>query len=291
MHVLVTGAGGYSGGAVLKQLLDAGHQVTALTGASAGRIGAAPGLTVHAGDLAGDAPLPKDADAILHLAARSPYHRLPTAELIRQNVLGTARLVRHAQASGIGRLLFCSSISVYGDVTQPEVDETTPIVNPNAYGMSKRLGELILAECGETLASVSLRLPGLIGPGLNASWLAAVLRKAKAGEEIAYVNPEAPFNNAVHVEDLARFLTQLLVQPLQGHDILTLGTLDDMSVRAVVETLISAAGSRSALRVDSRRMPPFRISSRRAVERYGYRSMALADALRRFVSENAGAVV
>ena len=286
MHVFLTGAGGYSGGTVLRALHAAGHRVTALAGTSTGRVLALDGVDLVRGDLAGDAPLPKAIDCIVHLAARSPYHGLPASQLIRENVLGTQRLVSHALNQGVRRIVFASSVSVYGEVATAEIDEATPIVNPNPYGMSKRLCEIILAETGERLSSMSLRLPGLVGPGLNASWLAGVLRNARAGIEISFANPDAPFNNVVHIEDLAAFIAALLGQEWSGHRLLTLGTLDAKPVADVVETIVSLSRSASPRRLSQRPMRPFTISSRRARDEFRYQPKPIAEVLRQFVREN-----
>jgi nucleoside-diphosphate-sugar epimerase len=117
--------------------------------------------------------------------------------------------------------------------------------------------------------------------------LSGVVQAARAGQEIAIYNPDAPYNNAVHVTELCCFIVDLLEQERTGHDVVTLGAGGVTTVRKAVETLLHAFGSASPVRVMSgSELPSFTISSKRAEERYGYRALDIETMLRRFAAEN-----
>jgi nucleoside-diphosphate-sugar epimerase len=295
MHVLITGAGGFTGSHLVAALLARGHSVTAVCGRSFGRLdperhrGAK--LSIIRGDLADDIRLPERLDAIVHAAARSPIPGVSpapgtmTSDLVRDNVTATTRLVAHAWAAGVQTFINLSSLSVNGLIPGPFVDETTPIVDPDAYGMSKYLGELIIRE-EPSLRSLSLRLPGVIGKGSVRNWLTSVLAAAKEGRAITLFNGDAPFNNAVHVKDLCAFVGGALDLGWSGHDVLTLGAEGKTTTRRAVDILVQSTGARSTITTEPSRRPPYVISIERACTLFGYAPMQIEAMLQEFALEN-----
>lgn len=290
MELVVTGAGGFSGSHLVSSLIASGHRVTAIVGRSVGRLD--PGLIAHPalklvrGELPDQLFLPSPVDAVIHAAARSPPPSIRASDLIRDNVNATARLVEYAVDSGAKKFIYLSSLSIYGEIKGPIVDETTAIINPDIYGMTKYLGEVLLREVGTSMHSLSIRLPGIIGRDPVRNWLTSVLKNAQAGAEIRVFNPDAPFNNAVHVQDLCRFVGRALEHAWSGHDAVTIAAAGEISVRRAVETIIETLKSRSKLVVTESAKPSFLVSIAKARSIYGYEAMEIGAMLRKFASEN-----
>ena len=99
---------------------------------------------------------------------------------------------------------------VHAAATSGSVDESTPVANPDVYGMTKLLGEAMLGEAAPGMSGLALRLPAVIGPGAKRNFLAEAARKLKAGQEVSIFNPDAPFNNAVHCADLGSLIGGVL---------------------------------------------------------------------------------
>jgi len=288
VHVVVTGAGGFSGSHIVSALLALGHDVTAMAGRRLGRLQERDRarLTVVTGDLCTELRLPRHADAIVHAAATSPGPGVTTLAMVQDNVVATQRLVRYAADAGVRTFIYLSSLSVYGHILDPIVSERTPIRDPDAYGISKYLGELMLRE-QTLLRSLSIRLPGILGPRSVRNWVTGVLQAAQADAEIAFYNPAHPFNNAVHVADLAAFIGNVIDTPdWNGHDVVTVGAAGSISVQRVIEILAEAVGSLSALQVKPAERLGYIISCERACTIYGYRPMEIERMLRTFAQEN-----
>jgi len=288
MRILLTGAGGFSGAHVLARLLGGGHRVTAVAGRrSLGRLSDTllgnPKLTVLQGDLAGDLALPDQLDAVVHAAATSPASGIGTADFVRDNVVATLRLAKHARRAGVKKFIYFSSLSVFGRITTPSVDDLTPITDPDPYGATKLVGEQILADEATHFSTIALRLPGVIGPLSVRNWLSTVLTKAQAGEAIELYNPGARFNNAVYIDDLAAFVITLLGNDWHGFDVLTLGAAGESTIAEIVGAIVAGTGGRSMLRVLDVERPAFIISSRKAIDRYGYRPLSIDDMVARFI--------
>ncbi len=289
MRVVVTGAGGFSGSHIVPALLGRGHDVTAVVRTSRGRLTPAveahPRLTLVSGDLSGALALPSSADAIVHTAASSPAPGITDADMERDNVGGTSALIDYARSAGARTFIYLSSLSIYGEIAGPVVDEATPIVQPDVYGETKHRGELLLRQA--PFRSLSIRLPGVLGPHSVRNWLTGVLAKAKAGEDIAIYHPDAPYNNAIHVADLADLTVRALeAAQWTGHDSVTVGAAGMTTVRKAVDIVIRGVGSQSRIEVRPPRQPFFTISSERAQRVYGYTPMEIEALLRRFVAEN-----
>jgi nucleoside-diphosphate-sugar epimerase len=280
MHVLLTGAGGFSGARTARALLERGHRVTAVV-----RSGRPPAgeLEIIQGDLATDLELPPVVDAVVHAAARSQGPGVTVEQYTHDNVDATKKLVQYAKRAGARKFILFSTLSVYGRIEAPVVDESTPFIDPDAYGVSKRTAEELVAAGG--IPSLALRLPGVLGPGSVRNWLTGVLAAAKAGSAISLFNPEAPFNNAVHVEDLAGFVCDLIECDWNSADVVTLAAGGQITVRDAVQILIDATGKRSQIVAQPGAKKSFVISIARAVRQYGYRPMEIGALLRRFAAE------
>jgi nucleoside-diphosphate-sugar epimerase len=290
MNVLVTGAAGFIGSRLVAALVSQGHQVTATVSSRQEYLATlSPCLgrlnLIH-GDLASELQLPDDLDAVIHAAARSAWPGVTASSIVKSNVLATEKLIRHAKTTGVRRFIFLSSLSVYGQVSSPIVDEATPIINPGVYGLSKRIGEHLLMGEAQCFPSLAIRLPGVIGPGSVRNWLTSVMQAARAGREIVAFNPDAQFNNAVHVADLAKFVCGLLERHWKGAETVTIAAAGGLCIKDVIELIIESFGGRSQVRFEAPSNKSFIVSSSRAKQFFGYDPMQIEEMLYRFAKEN-----
>lgn len=182
MKLLVTGANGFVGNALLfRLLLDAQHHVKAALRQEASNIPA--GVTpVQVGDLCPETDWQRavsGVNTVVHTAAR--VHVMndtvddPLAEYRRVNVEATLNLARQAAKVRVGRFIFISSIKVNGEGTplgRPySADDAPAPMDP--YGVSKREAEDGLRQLAvETgMEVVIIRPPLVYGPGVKANFL------------------------------------------------------------------------------------------------------------------------
>lgn len=181
--MLVTGATGFIGGALLERLLADGHffvraavrhEVSGLPlGVERFVVGNPTSDAVWRQAMAG-------VDAVIHLAARVHVMREtvadPLAEFRRVNVVETLALARQAVALGVKRFIYLSSIKVNGEETllgQPFTEEDQPAPK-DAYAVSKWEAEQGLRELAdESKMEVVILRPALVyGPGVKGNFLA-----------------------------------------------------------------------------------------------------------------------
>lgn len=287
MRVLVTGAGGFVGKVVARRLAAAGHQVLATYRKTRpAELAGVPNVMLQALDLAGMEGL-DPLDAVVHCAADVPALCPDPDRLYRSNVDGTRRLFDAAVAAGATRIVYLSSMSIYGAISAHVVTEDTPSTDPDVYGRSKLEGERLLeALCDRapTMAGLSIRLPGVVGRGGRNNFLSSTLQRALKGEPVAANHASAPFNNIVHVEDLAGFIVDRLGDLAPGHRVTNIAASDPVPIRAVIARLFAAAGRPDTSRWGDAGKTPFTIALDRVMA-LGYRPPAVLDSVERFVRD------
>lgn len=285
--ILVTGAGSYLGRYVVQELERNKQDFVALYR----EWGQIPARNLrfpeerHAchGDLANEATYAAlgTPSSVIHLAASPP--RFQTSKIVHDNVTATDRLVEFASKVSITSFVFSSAISAYGHVPNGvRVTAETPSHRPSVYGASKLMAEDIVRS--GSFRSTSLRLPGIVGPDSQHNWLSEVRNRLLRNQAVPVYNPDALFNNVVHVADLAKFLA------LHAHSndhvaMYPIGTADEMTTLQVVTELKKKLKSTSEIVVDPRAASSFSIDPSEAIQS-GFPCARMGDLLQRFAFEH-----
>jgi len=185
MNALVTGGGGFLGGAVVRRLVARGNRVRSLARGQYPELDAL-GVEQIRGDVA-DAGVTDAAvagcDIVLHVAAQAGVWG-PYVEYHRANVVGTQNVLSACRKHGVHRLVYTSSPSVVFDGRDLEgVDESVPYPKhyEAAYPKTKAEAErLVLAANGLALTTVALRPHLIWGPGDN-HLIPRILERGHAG--------------------------------------------------------------------------------------------------------------
>jgi nucleoside-diphosphate-sugar epimerase len=243
MRVLLTGALGFVGPFLLRHFLNEGHEVTIVRRLEGTEVPA--GVRVISGDL-GQTDLDlNNIEVIVHAAGTAMVSGATPAQIINDNLDSTRRLYHGAVQAGVEKFIFLSSMSVYGKVFVPSVNEDTPVTAPGLYGSAKYLAELFLEESQDNMSKLVIRLPAVLCPSVWGHWLSFVLKSAQENKEIAAYNPGNRFNNAIDVDDLSVFVSGLLARELPSFSRVVLAAGGAMMVREVIEKLLAAVGSQS----------------------------------------------
>lgn len=272
LKVLVTGGAGYIGSHTVRQLIDAGHQVTVVDTLYSGHRWAIPGqATFHqldAGDGDAMAALLEAAaiDTVIHFAGYIvvPESVANPAKYYRNNVVASLNLIDACRRAGVSRFIFSSSAAVYGNPEIVPVAEDAPTCPINPYGRSKLITEWMLADVAATkqakevkpLRYVALRYFNVAGARTDgslgqatpeATHLIKVACEAACGlrpvVEIFGTDYDTPdgtcIRDYIHVEDLAAAHLKALDYLVEGgrSQVLNCGYGHGFSVREVLNTV------------------------------------------------------
>lgn len=176
MRLLVTGGGGFIGSHLVRHLLRAGHRVRVLDNFATGRRENLVGLDGDVELVEGDVQsyerahaAVRECDVVLHQAALPSVPRSVQDPLTSNmtNVQGTLNVLLAARDSGVRRVVFASSSSVYGanpKLPKQESDQTLPM---SPYAVAKLAGEGYCRSFATVygLETVALRYFNVYGPG------------------------------------------------------------------------------------------------------------------------------
>jgi 2-alkyl-3-oxoalkanoate reductase len=171
MKVLVTGGTGFSGKALVRRLLDEGHQVVALDNKEGHKTHELRewGAEVVIGSVTDRETVERcmeGVDIVHHLAAAFREMHLPDREYAHVNVEGTRIVADAALRHGVKKFIYCSTCGVHGNVDNPPANEDSPIQPADYYQQSKYDAEPItLAYHAKGLPATILRPAAIYGPG------------------------------------------------------------------------------------------------------------------------------
>jgi nucleoside-diphosphate-sugar epimerase len=286
---LVTGASSFVGKRLTRTLKEHGYDIAATA-----RTMDAPlresledmGADISLGDLRNPNTLDRlrqPFDVIIHVAARSSALGVDFTALLEDNIVATQTLATFATSVSCNHLIGLSTVSVHGDVAGPTLSVETGFVNPSAYGITKRVGELVLAEASRHMRVSLVRLPSIIGLGAHRHWLAGMVDRCLRGEKIEIAGPMNMFNNTVHIQDLCNFLAEIAGKAGPAGAAFPIASTHPLAISEIARLIVDETGNRSEIVEKLDAPSSFVIDDSFARGTFGYESMSTTSAICQYV--------
>ncbi len=254
VRVLVTGATGFIGFALVGKMADAEHFIVRAVARRNGNDFPSGVEQVSVGDLAVDATWQQALAAVnvvVHLAARVHVMCEDAADPLevfrRVNVDGTLNLARQAAEAGVRRFIFLSSVKVNGEGGSTAYRETDLPDTQDAYGISKHEAEVGLREiAAETgMVVVIIRAPLVYGPGVRANFLA--LRNAVVrGIPLPFGSIDNR-RSMVALDNLLDLIITCIEHPAAANEIFLVSDGEDLSTPDLIRRMACVMGQPARL--------------------------------------------
>lgn len=242
MRILITGGSGFIGSHLADRLLDRGDEVCAIDNYATGRpdnLAPRKGLRVVEGDIADKATV--DAafesfvpDVVVHAAAsyKDPNDWASDA---RVNVLGTALVVRAAQAAKVKRFVYFQTALCYGvkPLEQPITLDHPILPGNSSYAITKTAGEQFVELSG--LDWVTFRLANAYGPRNVSGPLPTFFKRLSEGKPCFVVDTRRDF---VFIDDMIDCAS--LAVDGKGSGTYHLSSGSDYSIKELFDATVSA---------------------------------------------------
>jgi nucleoside-diphosphate-sugar epimerase len=250
-RVLITGASGFVGACLARDLIAEGHHVHLLLRPEANlwRLAGLEGrYTRHPTDLR-DARAVRDAvfecrpEVVYHLATHGAYHsQKDRTTILATNLLGTANLLDALRSYDYRRLVNVGSSSEYGHKDQPmrEDDRLEPRTD---YGVSKAAATLLCqAEAFHDKPVTTVRIFSAYGPWEDPGRLVPFVMGCCFRGEAPRVTAGDQPRDFIYVDDVVDLLKTAAHHPQAPGQILHAGTGRQARVRDMVETIAAVFG-------------------------------------------------
>lgn len=248
MKALVTGAGGFVGGNLVRRLLSLNYEVTALS--RSGRLDFSHDqLSSVAADITSPAALPplfKHHDIVFHLAGTVAYSKIQHQKMVLNNVIGTANVIEACRLSQVPKLFYMSSVVAIGAGFSPDqvLDESSAYnishLNLGYFETKHRAENLVLEAHKKGDVEAFLANPSTIyGPG--------DAQKGSRNNQIKVAKGKMPFYTSggvgiIHIDDMLDGCLKILNKGLSGERFIL--NSENITIHQLFNLIADAAGSR-----------------------------------------------
>jgi UDP-glucose 4-epimerase len=261
MRVLVTGGAGFIGSHLCRRLLADGHTVSVVDNEATGnRSNLPPEARFSLGDVAKlpelEPAFARGVDAVCHIGGQVSIIRSFTdpAVDLRTNVEGTLNVLQLCMKYKVPRLIYASSMTIYGNCRTVPTPETEPCCPDSYYGITKHAAERYVhataerPDLGFGFNVTSLRMYSVYGPGqaLDNPYqgvLGIFLGNLLRGEPITIFGDGEQTRDFVYVEDVVEGWVRALNTPATAGRVINLGSGRSLSINQLAEAAIRAVGS------------------------------------------------
>ncbi len=248
--IIITGVAGFIGSNVAKKFLSEGFKVIGIDDLSSGKIENIPAkVSFIKGDLVDLKTLDKikdHCDYILHLAGQSSGEvsfEDPVKDL-EKNTQSTLNLIQFGIKNKSKKIIYASSMSIYGDSEKISVSEEDYPSPKSCYGVSKLASEKYLEIFSNSLPYVSMRMFNVYGPGqdlenFKQGMVSIYISQAYKTNKILVKGNLDRFRDFIFIDDVVHSWYKVTIDESIKNEKINIGTGKKNYVKDLLEIIIS----------------------------------------------------
>jgi nucleoside-diphosphate-sugar epimerase len=253
--VLITGAGGFIGSALVARLAGNGVQLRTVAGAPGDTIVEPPthvrSVRADINDIDAILPLAHDVETIVHLAgpASAAASFADPVGYVNAHVGGTLSMLEIARRAGVQRFVYVSSAEVYGRVDGQPVNETAPPQPRSPYGGAKAAAENLVRTYANAfgISACVLRPFSVYGPGQAPYALVPTIVRQALESDRVILHDLRPVRDYCYVGDLIDAIERACSLTADGFRVFNIASGIGTSVRDLAQAIIALSGRRIAI--------------------------------------------
>lgn len=246
--MLITGGTGFIGSRLALECLNRGHAVKVLGQENTPAESSNRKVVEDRGgqvilesvtDMNSFSDLFQGIDVVFHLAAVQHEMNVPDRKFWDVNVTGTKNILEASVRAGVKRFVHGSTIGVYGSIAGL-IDEQTPCMPDNIYGVTKFEGEKLALSFCDRIPVVVIRIPEVYGPGDR-----RLLKLFKAIKRNAFIviGSGENLHHLIYIDDLVDGLLQSAVHPAAANRLFLLAGIEPVTTNQMVAAISRRLGA------------------------------------------------
>lgn len=255
--ILVTGGAGFIGSNLVDRLMERGNRVLVFDNLSSGKMEFIkhhlenPDFTLMKGDLLDHEAIEracKDADMVYHVAA-NPDVKLGASDTkvhFDQNILATYNLLEAMRKTGVRKIAFTSTSTVYGEASiMPTPENYGPLIPISLYGASKLACEALITSYSHTfdMQAWIFRFANIVGPRSTHGITVDFIKKLKENPlKLEILGDGKQEKSYLHVSECVNAILFAIEKSNEEVNIFNIGSEDTISATRIGKVVVQEMG-------------------------------------------------
>ena len=258
LKILVSGAAGFIGSKICKKLIEQKYTVFGIDDLSNGKKKNIPNkvkfLKLDLSKKNSIKKIPR-CDIIFHLAGQSSGEKSFDSPIIdlEKNTISTLNLIEYGIKNKCSKIIYASSMSVYGNSLNKKFDENSKINPISCYGVSKITSEKYIKVFSKKLPYVIFRMFNVYGSGQNMKdlrqgMISIYLSQALSSNKILVKGSLDRKRDFIHIDDVVNIWIRT-IKSKKKNKIYNLATGKNYKVRDVLKKIVHLTGKKKIYKI------------------------------------------
>jgi nucleoside-diphosphate-sugar epimerase len=224
-------------------------------------------------------------DVLIHCASKIPNDKI-NKKNFKANIKMTNNLLKLCKQFKCKRIIYLSTMSVYGEIKSKIVYENLKPKNVDLYGMSKRISEnkiLSFAKDNFSVATI-FRLPGIVGKDSKYNFLSNTLNKIKNNQPTTISNLNGKFNNVININNLQEIIYKS-IRKEKTSQIYNLCSTKPIKIKSIINLFYQKLGKKKNYLVQKNKGSSFIICGKK-IRKNGYILYSTKKSIIEFIKIN-----